>query len=67
MKEYFATIDKKLFLNLLLGIYVSVSLFFIAAVFFFGYEMTDYDIPGTIIASPLAAHLLYMIIAREKE
>ena len=60
IKEYWAGLDKKLFLNLLFGTYVVLSLIFIIAIFLFDYELTNYDIPGTILASPLVAHLLYL-------
>jgi hypothetical protein len=57
----------KLFVNLLVGVLLATSLVFTIAVMLFGYELTSWDAPGSLIAAPLMAHFLYLLVAREED
>ena len=56
----------KLLVNLLIVILLVVVVGFVIAIFLFGYELTSWDVPGTIIAAPLLAHFFYLLIVRRK-
>lgn len=59
--------NTKLLFSLLIGILVVTVLVFGTAIYLFGYELTSWDVPGSLIAAPLLAHFLYLLIVREED
>lgn len=44
---------------------IGMVLVFATAIFFFAYEMTSADLPGSLVAIPLLAYLLHMVFDRK--
>ncbi len=59
--------NKAAFGKMLAIVMVVLAAVFATAVGVFGYEMTTADLPGSLIAGPIAAYLLHMLIPQKKE
>jgi hypothetical protein len=57
--------DNALFAKLLLVVSLAVMAIFTLAIAFFGYELTNADIPGSIIASSILAYLLHLVLLED--
>ena len=57
--------DQTTFAQMLLGVLVTLALVFVLSVWGFGYEMTQADLPGSLIAAPIAAYLLHLIFGKK--
>jgi hypothetical protein len=58
--------EMKAFAKMLAIVLAAVISIFAVAILGFGYELTGADVPGTLIASPIAAYLLYLWTRKEK-
>ena len=59
--------NSNVFKNLLGYVMLGLALTFAVAVLFFGYEMTNADIPGSLIAAPILAYLIHLMIGFRNE
>ncbi len=55
-------IYKKLMIKLILSVWIGLLLLLFVSMFFFGYEMTNADLPGGMIAGILLAYLISILI-----
>jgi len=55
-------IYKKLLIKLVLSVWIGLLVLLFVSMFFFGYEMTDADLPGGMIAGILLAYLISILI-----
>jgi len=55
-------IYKKLLIKLVFMVWIALLLLLLVSMYFFGYEMTNADIPGGTIAGILLAYLISIII-----
>jgi len=55
-------IYKKLLIKLVLSVWIGLLLLLFVSMFFFGYEMTNADLPGGMIAGILLAYLISILI-----
>jgi len=53
--------DKKIFFKYFILILSILAIIFNVAMIFFGYELMQFDIPGSIITAALLANLLMLI------
>ena len=54
--------DKVSYFKILPIVWSALALFFAIAIGFFGYELTDADIPGSLIAGAVGAYLIHVIM-----
>ena len=59
--------DKGLYAKVLIGIAATVVLVFAIVINSFGYELTSADMPGSLIAIPIAAYLMHLLLIHEKK
>ncbi len=59
--------DKVAFGKMLGVVMAGLAIIFSTAVFGFGYEMTAADVPGNLIAGPIAAYLLHLVVFSNKK
>ena len=57
--------DKAAFGKMLAMVMVGLAAIFSVAVAFFGYEMTNADVPGSLVAGPVLAYLLHLMVERK--
>jgi hypothetical protein len=55
-------IYKKLMIKLILCVWIGLLVLLFLSMYFFGYEMTDADLPGGMIAGILLAYLISILI-----
>lgn len=55
-------IYKKLMIKLILSVWIGLLLLLFVSMFFFGYEMTNADLPGGMIAGILLAYLISILM-----
>ena len=58
--------DKSSFGKMLASVMIGLVAVFAVAVLVFGYEMTNADVPGSLIAGPIAAYLLHLLFGKKK-
>lgn len=58
--------DRISFGRMLILVAIGMAATFAIAVLTFGYEMTDADLPGALIATPIAAYLLHLLFEEKK-
>ena len=58
--------DKGNYTRWLLIVSAGLTAVFAVSIAFFGYEMTTADVPGSLLALPLAAYLLHLVFGREE-
>lgn len=58
--------DRASFGRMLAEVAVGLAATFSIAVLGFGYEMTNADVPGALIAAPIAAYLLHLLFGAKK-
>ena len=56
--------DKVFFGKMLIYTMIGLAAVFAVAIGFFGYEMTTADVPGSLVAGPLLAYLLHLLVER---
>ena len=54
--------DKKSYFRILPLVWIGLAAFFAVSVYFFGYELTDADVPGSIIAGAVGTYLIHVVI-----
>ncbi|MEZ4960463.1 MAG: IPTL-CTERM sorting domain-containing protein [Saprospiraceae bacterium] len=59
--------DKSSYGKMLAAVMASVAVVFAVAVAAFGYEMTSADVPGSLLAGPVMAYLLHLLVPSRKE
>lgn len=59
--------DKKIFFRNFFVILALLAIVFNIAMIFFGYELMQFDIPGSILTSALLANLLMLLGVGEQE
>ncbi|HHM20584.1 MAG TPA: IPTL-CTERM sorting domain-containing protein, partial [Bacteroidetes bacterium] len=60
--------DKNLFGKILAYVMVALAVVFAIAIGAFGYEMTNADVPGSLLAGPLLAYFIHLVVmASDKE
>ncbi|MCB0522817.1 MAG: IPTL-CTERM sorting domain-containing protein [Saprospiraceae bacterium] len=59
--------DKSSYGKMLAAVMASVAVVFAVAVAAFGYEMTSADVPGSLLAGPVLAYLLHLLVPSRKE
>jgi hypothetical protein len=57
--------SKALYPKVLVACLVAVAAIFAVAVAFFGYELTNADIPGSLLATPVLAYLVHLVIGKK--
>ncbi|MEZ4955353.1 MAG: hypothetical protein R2825_17465 [Saprospiraceae bacterium] len=57
--------NKAAFGKMLIVVMLGLAAVFAVAVGFFGYEMTTADVPGSLLAGPLLAYLLHLLVKKE--
>ena len=55
-------VHTELIIKLAIGVWLSLALILLVAQFFFGYEMTNADIPGGLIAGFLLSYLISILV-----
>lgn len=58
--------EKSSFIFWLVGTALALMLVFTVAILFAGYELTNADIPGSLLAIPIAAYLLHLLFGYKK-
>lgn len=58
--------EKSSFIFWLVGTALALMLVFMVAILFAGYELTNADIPGSLLAIPIAAYLLHLLFGYKK-
>lgn len=58
--------EKSSFIFWLVGTALTLMLVFTVAIVFAGYELTNADLPGSILAIPIAAYLLHLLFGYKK-
>lgn len=58
--------EKSSFIFWLVGTALALMLVFMVAIVFAGYELTNADIPGSLLAIPIAAYLLHLLFGYKK-
>ncbi len=58
--------EKSSFIFWLMGTALALMLVFVVAILFAGYELTNADIPGSLLAIPIAAYLLHLLFGYKK-
>ena len=46
---------------------LGLAVVFAVAIFAFGYEMTGADVPGSLVAEPMVAYLLHLLIDNKND
>ncbi len=57
--------DKTSFGKMLIAVMIGLAAVFAVAVSAFGYEMTAADVPGSLVAGPMLAYLIHLLIPRK--
>lgn len=57
--------NKTAFGNMLIYVMIGLAVTFAVAVSLFGYEMTSADVPGSLVAGPLLAYLLHLLVKKD--
>ena len=55
-------VHTQLIIKLTIGVWISLALLLLVSQYFFGYEMTNADIPGGLTAGFLLAYLISILI-----
>ena len=55
-------IHMELIIKLAIGVWISLAVILLISQFFFGYEMTNADIPGGLVAGFLLAYLISILM-----
>ena len=58
--------EKSSFIFWLVGTALTLMLVFTVAIVFAGFELTNADLPGSILAIPIAAYLLHLLFGYKK-
>ncbi|MCI4647515.1 hypothetical protein [Phaeodactylibacter sp.] len=58
--------DRKAYFQVLPGIYLAIAAVFTAAIAFFGYELTNADIPGALLSGAIVAYLVHYVKSGSK-
>lgn len=53
--------DKTSYFRTLPLVWIGLAVVFAVSVFAFGYEMTDADVPGSLIAGAVGAYLIHVV------
>jgi hypothetical protein len=59
--------NKAAFGKMLIVVMLGLAAVFAVAVGFFGYEMTTADVPGSLLAGPMLAYLLHLLVHNNTE
>jgi hypothetical protein len=59
--------EKGIFRTILAYVMIGLAVTFAVAVTMFGYEMTNADIPGSLIAGPMLAYFIHLLVMSSKE
>lgn len=54
--------DKASYFRILPLVWIALAAFFAVSVYGFGYELTDADIPGSLIAGAVGTYLVHVVI-----
>jgi hypothetical protein len=57
--------DGASFRRMLVVVMVGLAVVFATAIGFFGYEMTTADVPGSLVAGPMLAYLLHLLVKKD--
>ena len=57
--------DKASYTKMLVTVMIGLAVVFAVAVSLFGYEMTNADVPGSLIAGPVLAYLLHLMFSKK--
>lgn len=58
--------DRASYGKMLIVVMIGLVAVFVVSVLVFGYEMTNADVPGSLIAGPIAAYLLHLLFGKKK-
>ena len=59
--------EKSLFRKLLFYVMIALAVAFTVAVTAFGYEMTSADVPGSLLAGPMLAYFIHLLVLSTKQ